>query len=194
MSARRSRRTERGHTLLELAVAAVPLGLIGLLLFSVFGFTMAYSRRGEAGVETLQQARVALHFMAAELHEASAAPGAIVVWSRADGVAVDGVGFLTARAEAPGRTFAVETSGLPRWQNAVYFLHDPTRQELRRIAAELTGPSPLADEATRSMGRLLARRVKQMRVVRRGDVITISLTVAGSPGDAVLETSITPRN
>jgi len=194
MSERRSRRTERGHTLLELAVAAVPLALMGLLLFSVFGFTMAYSRRGEAGVETLQQARVALYVMAAELHEASAAPGAIVVWSRADGVAVDGVGFLTARAEAPGRTFALESSGLPRWQNAVYFLHDPARQELRRIAAELTGPSPLGDGATRSKSRLLARRVKQMRVARRGDVITISLTVAGAPGDAILETSITPRN
>lgn len=81
MSARWRRPTEQGYTLMEVVVASVPLALIALLLFAVFGFTVAFSRRVEVKVEAVQQARMALHFIAQELREASAAPGAIVIWS-----------------------------------------------------------------------------------------------------------------
>jgi type II secretory pathway pseudopilin PulG len=100
--ARRSPASERGSTLLELAVALVPLALISLILFSVFGFTVTFARRGGAQAETAQQARLALQVMTQDLREASVAPGAIVVWSRTEGAAQDGIGFLTARPEGPG--------------------------------------------------------------------------------------------
>ncbi len=75
MSPSRRHRPEHGYTLIELAVAAVPLALIALSLFAAFAFTVAFARRGEQQVEAVQQARFALQFLAGELREASTTPG-----------------------------------------------------------------------------------------------------------------------
>ncbi len=196
MSARRRRRSERGYTLAELAVAAVPLAIMALSLFAAFSFTVAFARRGEQRVEVVQQARLALHVMAQELREASILPGAIIVWSRDEGAPQDGVGFLTARADGPGRAFATDPPGVPRWQHAIHYLYDPTRGELRRVAA---APSGLAVPPSGDEGRVLARQVRRFRLKRAGDLLTISLTVAapapGTPSaEIVLETAVRPRN
>ncbi len=196
MSARRRRRSERGYTLAELAVAAVPLAIIALSLFAAFSFTVAFARRGEQRVEAVRQARLALHVMAQELREASILPGAIIVWSRDDRAPQDGVGFLTARADGPGRPFATEPPGVPRWQHAIHYLYDPIRGELRRVA---TAPSALPALPSGDEGRVLARQVRRFSVTRRGDLLTFSLTVAaaapGAPSaETVLETAVRPRN
>ena len=191
MSARWRRPSEQGYTLMELAVASVPLALITLSLFAAFGFTVAFSRRGEAKVDAVQQGRLALHVMANELREASAAPGAIVIWSRDEGAAQDGVGFLTARVDGAGRPFLVDDSGAPRWQQAVYYLHDPARGELRRLTVE---PMVLTLPLSWEKARLLARQVRRLRLERRGDLVMITLTVGGRSGEAVLEMAVRPRN
>jgi len=200
MSARRQRLPEQGYTLMELAVAAVPLALIALSIFGAFSFTVAFTRRGEQQVEAMQQARLALQFMAQELREASTFPGAIIIWSRDEGAAQDGLGFLAARVNGPGRPFITDPTGGPRWQQAVYYLHDAARGELRRITR---GPSTLAspaswDEDSRNEGRVLAKQVTRFRVKRQGDLLTITLTVAVNPGnppaEATLETAVRPRN
>ncbi len=182
---------ERGYTLMEIVVAAVPLALIALSLFTAFGFTVTFSRRGEAGIEAVQQARLALHLMANELREASAAPGAIVTWSRDEGAIQDGIGFLSARADRPGRPFATEALGTPRWHQAVYYLHDHVRGEIRRLTAE---PAALAWPPPWAEGRVVARQVKHLRLERRGDVVTITVTVGKPSGEAVLEMAVRPRN
>ncbi len=176
-------------------MAAVPLALIALSLFAAFGFTVAFARRGEQQVEAVQQARFALQFMAGELREASTVPGAIIVWSTDEGALQDGLGFLTARLDAPGRPFVIDPIGSPQWQQAVYYLYDATRGELRRVTTE---PSALASPPSGDGDRLLARQVRGFRATRHGDLLTIALTVATSPGnpsrEAILETAVRPRN
>ena len=191
MIARRWRPTEQGYTLMEVAVASVPLALIALSLFAVFSFTVAFSRRSEAKVEAVQQARLALHIMATELREASAAPCAIVIWSRDEGAVQEGVGFLTARIDGPGRLFVIDSTGTPRWQHAAYYLHDHARGELRRLTAE---PAALASPPSGAEGRLLARQVRRLHVGRQGDLVTITLTVGRPLGEVVLEMAARPRN
>jgi type II secretory pathway pseudopilin PulG len=182
---------ERGHTLIELAIALVPLTLIGLILFSVFGFTLTFARRNEAGVERAQQARLAMHLLAQELQEATAAPGGIVLWVRDAGDAYDGVGFLAARSEEAGRPFATTSGGRPRWQEAVYYLHDPASGELRRLTGD---PERLGALPAHTRGRVLASSVRRLRIERRGDLITISMSVAASPTELSMRTAVRPRN
>ncbi|MGQ0549186.1 MAG: PulJ/GspJ family protein [Armatimonadota bacterium] len=181
---------EDGYTLIEIVVAAVPLTIVALSLFGAFGFTVNFSRRGEAGIEAVQQARAALHFMTTELREANSAPGAIVTWSRQAGADQDGLGFLSARSEGPGRPFDTDPYGTPRWQHAVYYVHDHARGELRR----LTGPAMLVSPPTDVEGRTVARQVKDVRFERRGDIVAITLTVARPSGVATLEMAVRPRN
>lgn len=183
--------TERGYTLMEIVVAAVPLALIGLSLFSAFSFTVAFSRRGEGNVEAVREARMALHYLAQELREAGATPGAIVVWSREEGDSVDGVGFLTARVDGPGRPFVTDPYGTPRWQQAVYYVHDRARGELRRITDEST---TLTVPASRARGRVEARQVRRLRVERQGNLVRIIVTVGRTSGEAVLDMAVRPRN
>ncbi len=122
-------------------------------------------------------------------------PAAIIAWSTDEGGARDGFGFLTARLDAPGRPFVIDPAGTPHWQQAVYYLYDATRGELRRVTAE---PSVLASPTSGDTGRVLAGQVRQFRVTRQGDLLTIALTVAVSPGNssagATLETAVRPRN
>lgn len=182
---------ECGYTLLELLVASVPLALVSLLLFSSFAFTIAFSRRGQAEVAAVQQARIALHFMAQELREASDVPRAIMVWSRSEGAARDAVGFLSARVDGPGRAFSTDARGAAVWQGSAYYVHDDTKQELRRVA----GDPGLLDTAPFVVGgRLMAKQVSALRVERRGDLITVSLTLKLPSGERVLETTVRPRN
>ncbi len=191
MNARRRGSWEQGFTLMEIAAASVPLALIGLLLFSVFGFTVSFSRRGEQQTEAVQQARMALHLMAKELRESSATPGAVVIWSRSRGAARDGVGFLVARGDAPGHPFLTDDNGTPLWQEAVYYLHDEATGELRRLTGE---PGVIMSPQSSGRGRIVARQVSRLRVVRQQDLIIISVTVGPSAREAVLETAVRPRN
>ena len=186
----RGHTAERGFTLIEIVVAAVPLTIVALSLFAAFGFTVKFSRRGEAGIEAVQQARAALHFMTVELHEASGARGAILTWSRQEGAEWDGLGFLSARVEGPGRAFDTDAHGTPRWQHAVYYVHDYARGEIRRFA----GPATLDSPPPAVGGRIVARHVKEARFERRGDLVTITLTVAKPSGVATLEMAVRPRN
>lgn len=181
---------ESGFTLMEIVVASVPLAIVAFSLFAAFGFTVSFSRRGEAGIEAVQEARQALHFMAVEVREASGARGAILTWSRQDGAEQDGLGFLSARLEGPGRPFDTDPHGTPRWQHAVYYVHDHARGELRR----LVGPATLGSPPLPVEGRTMARQVKEARFERRGDVVTITLAVAKPSGVATLETAVRPRN
>lgn len=196
---------ERGYTLMELVVASMPLALVAFSLFAAFQFTVTFSRRGEAGVEAVQQARQALHVMANELREASAAPGAIVIWSREQGDAFDGLGFLSARVDGPGRAFVTDPHGTPRWHRVVYYVHDHVRGELRRLVAEsmALAPTTLAPTSLSlppstagagAAGRTMARQVKRLHPVRHDDLVTITLTVAKPSGEVVLETAVRPRN
>ncbi len=200
MSPSRPRLLEHGYTLIELTIAAVPLALIALSLFAAFGFTVAFTRRGEQQVEAVQQARLALQFMAGELREGSTAPGAILVWSDDEGTVRDGLGFLTARVDGPGRPFITHPTGGPHWQQALYYLHDVTRRELRRITR---GPSTLASPASWeedpwSGGRVVATQVTRFRVNRQGDLLTLTVTVVlnprNPPAETTLETAVRPRN
>ncbi len=191
---------EQGYTLLELAIAAVPLALIALSLFAAFAFTVAFARRGEQQAEVVQQARSALQFLAGELREASTAPAAIAVWSRDEGTAQDGLGFLTARTEIPGRPFVTDPAGVADWQQAVFYLYDAPRGELRRISrvpSALASP-PSEEEGSGGEGRVLARQVTQFRATRQGDLLTITLVVRTAPAnpaaDVLLETAVGPRN
>lgn len=184
-------RDERGFTLLEFAVAAVPLALVGLALVASFRFTVAFSRRGEEGADVAQQAQFALQRLTTELREASAAPDAIVIWSREQGAPFDGVGFLSARLERPGRPFTTDAGGAPHWQQAVYYLHDPSTRKVRKIIAE---PASLAQPPVGQRGMVLARQVARMHVARDGDLMTITLVALRPSGEVVLTTSVRPRN
>ncbi len=182
---------QAGFTLMEIVIAAAPLLLFSLTLFAAFQFTLGFSRRGDEGVEAVQQARLALHLMANELREAGAAPGEIVTWSRADGDAIDGIAFLTARANGPGRAFATDVWGVATWRHAVYYVLDEQRGELRRV---VTDPAPLPPPRADAEGRTVARRVKTLRLARDAGLITITLVVRKPSGEAVLETAVRPRN
>lgn len=175
---------------MEIVVAAVPLTMVAFSLFAAFGFTVNFSRRGEVGIEAVQQARQALHFMTVELREASGERGAILIWSRQNGAEQYGLGFLTARVEGPGRRFDTDAYGTPRWQHAVYYVYDHDRGEIRRVV----GPPLLELPPLPVEGRTMARQVKEARFERRGDVVTITLTVAKPPGIATLEMAVRPRN
>ncbi|MGQ0550543.1 MAG: hypothetical protein ACT4PY_12845 [Armatimonadota bacterium] len=134
---------------------------------------------------------LALHLMVNELREGSAAPGAVVIWFRDEGADYDGIGFLSARTDGPERAFATEPFGARRWHRVVYYVHDPAREEVRRLASDTsigTEP-PLVTE-----GRIVARQVKYMRLVRQRDVVTITLTVEKPLGEAILEMAVRPRN
>jgi hypothetical protein len=169
----------------------MPLAIAGLVLLAVLGFALGYIRRGEGEVSAVQEARVALHFLAMELREASGDSGATAVWSRADGAQRDGVGFFSARADAPGRAFAADSGGGPRWLQAVYYVHDPSSGELRRMlgpTGDLILPQPSRE------GRVVARRVKGLAVSRQGDLVTVKLTVEGARADVILDVAARPRN
>lgn len=175
---------------MEIMVAAVPLAIVALSLFGAFGFTVNFSRRGEVGIEAVQQARQALHFMTVELREASGARGAIQTWSRQEGAEQDGFAFLSARVEGPGRPFETDAHGTPRWQHAVYYVFDHARGELRRFA----GPAIPGSPPPAVPGRTVARHVKEARFERRGDLVSITLMVAKPSGVTTLETAVRPRN
>ena len=200
MSPHRPPLGERGYTLMEMAIAAVPLAIIALSLFAAFAFTIAFTRRGEQQVEAVQQVRFALQFMIGELREASTAPAAIALWSRDEGAEQDGLGFLIARPEAPGRPFITDPAGVPRWQQAVYYLYDAAQGELRRITREPSLPAslPPGEDGPHGDGRVLARHITRFDVRRQGDLLTITLTVRTSPvnptADVVLTTAVMPRN
>ncbi|MGQ0571358.1 MAG: PulJ/GspJ family protein [Armatimonadota bacterium] len=187
----RRRPTEHGYTLMEVAVVVAPMALIALSLFAAFRFTVLFSQRIGTGVEALQQARLAMSRVSAELREADATPGAIVIFSRDAGDAQDGVGFFSARLERAGRPFDNDDNGAPRWQRAVYYLHDHARGELRRFTGER---ATLRLPAPTSGGAVLARHIRRLRLAREGDLVTITLMVAKPTGEAVLETAVRPRN
>ncbi len=191
MSAQERHRTEQGYTLMEVVAASVPLALIGLLLFAAFSFTVSFSRRREATMEAVQQARTALHLIARDLRETSAAPGAIIIWSREEGAPQDGLGFLTPRVDEPGRPFLTDADGTPRWNHAVYYLHDPILDELRRVTGESTA---LAPPPRWVKGQILAHQVSRLRAARQRDLVTITLTVRGPTGETTVETAVRPRN
>ncbi|MDR7518380.1 MAG: hypothetical protein QN131_00145 [Armatimonadota bacterium] len=191
MSGNRARASERGYTLIELVAASVPVALIGLMVFSVFAFTAAFTRRSERQTETFQEARSALHLLAAELRESSTAPGALMVWSRDEGAPNDGIGFLAARAESPGRPFLTDGNGMPQWQEAVYYAHDRDSGDLRRITGD---PATLWRPPHGAQGRLVARHIIRLRVQRREDLVVITVTVAKPPGEPTLEIAVRPRN
>lgn len=182
---------ERGYTLLEIVAASVPAALIGLVLFSVFGFTAGFSQRGARQAETFGQARLALTVLAGELRESSAAPGAIMISSRDEGAVHDGIGFLIARAADPGRPFVTDSSGMPHWQEAVFYLLDHPSGELRRITGEATN---LSAPPFRAKGRVMATQATRMRAEVREGLVTITLTAGRPPGEAILEIAVRPRN
>ena len=99
----RPRRAERGYTLVEVAVAAVPMAVIALSLFAAFGFTVTFARRAETQVEELQRAAVGLSFLARELSEASAALGrrGALVSTRRRGSRCTGLSHRPARGSGP---------------------------------------------------------------------------------------------
>jgi hypothetical protein len=170
--------------------ASVPLAVLGLVLFSTLGFTVAFSRRGEAQAEAVQEARAALQFLAMELRESSAAPNTVAIFAKDDGASRDGVSFPSARVDAPGRAFVASAGGAPDWRGSVYYFHDRDSGELRRFTAE---PDILAGPLWGN-GRLMATHIRQFSVEREGDLITLSLTVRTLSGQAVLQTAVRPRN
>lgn len=182
---------QRGYSLIELAVASASFAIVGLLLFSVFVFTSRFAHRSEARVDAFQEARLALQVMASELREASVLPNALVIWSRDEGDANDAVGFLSARMEGSGRPFTTDIDGVPYWQEAVFYLYDSARGELRRLVAE---PGALALPPLWEQGRILAREVRRFRVARRQDIITVTLTMGTPSDEIVLEIAVRPRN
>ncbi len=182
---------ERGYTLIEIAVAAVPFAIIALSLLAAFGFTVTFTLRSEAKIDAVRQAGLALQILAQELHEASAAPGAIITWSSDEGAAQNGIGFRAARENGPGGPFVTDPTGVPRWRHTVYYVHDPLREELRRIADEST---TLAPPSEGEAGRVVARQVRDFRVSRQDDLVTISLTIGKPSPETVLQMAVRPRN
>ncbi|MGQ0571578.1 MAG: hypothetical protein ACT4P5_18915 [Armatimonadota bacterium] len=190
MSAK-GRPTEQGYTLMEIVTVSVPFALLALSLFAVFMFTLTFSGRVGGDAEAVRQGRLTLQRMVNELRETSAAPGSIVIWSRDEGAAQDGVGFLAARVNGPGRAFRTDTEGTPLWDHAVHYFHDLARGELWRFTVEantVSSPPP------QTQGRLLAREVRRLRVGRQRNLVTVTLTIGRPSGDAVLEMAVRPRN
>lgn len=172
-------------------MVSVPLALVGLLLFSAFAFTMTFSRRGQAEAAVIQQARIALHFMAQELREASDESGVIRLWSRHDGAPYDAIGFLVARVDGPGRAVSTDDRGTMTWQGSANYVHDDARQELWRITGDTHLPDVISGVAG---GRLMARQVSALQTQRTPGLITVRLTVKLPTGERVLETTVRPRN
>ncbi len=182
---------ERGYTLIEIAVAALPFAIIALSLLAAFGFTVMFTLRSEAKIDAVRQAGLALQILAQELREASVAPGAIITWSSDKGDSQDGIGFLAARENRPGRPFVTDPTGAPRWRHAVYYVHDPLREELRRIEDE---PATLAPPSEGEAGRVVARQIRHFRVSRQDDLFTVSLTIGKPSLETVLQMAVRPRN
>ena len=184
---------ERGYTLIEVSVAALPFAIIALSLLGAFGFTIRFTLRSEAKIDAVRQADLALQVLARELREASAAPGAIITWAGDESAVQNGIGFLAAREDGPGRPFVTDPTGAPRWRHVVYYVHDPLREELRRITGTSTTLSPTPPSQGEG-GLVVARQVKRFRVSREGSLVAISLTIGEPSPETVLQTAIRPRN
>jgi hypothetical protein len=191
MTMRRRGQTEQGVTLLELVATAVPAAILGLVLLAVLGFGLGFIERGGRETSAVQEARIALHFLAMEIREASDDPRAIAVWRREQGAPQDAVGFLSARAESPGRVFAADADGSPRWLGAVFYIHDPSSGELRRIERPLGNLTVLPSTGE---GRVVARRVKELEANLQRGLVTARLTIEGARADVVLHVAARPRN
>jgi prepilin-type N-terminal cleavage/methylation domain-containing protein len=178
-----------GFTLVELVVAMGLFGIFGALLFSVLVFSVGFTRRGAAEVESEQLVRIAMSTMVRELREAPAS--AVAIWPGVRGEPVRAVGFVSARQEAAGRRFTTDTSGSPVWQTAIFYVHDPSSASLRRIARPWDGVLTLPPAAE---GRIVARGVQGMTIARHDDLITITLVVNIGRRERRLETAVQLRN
>ncbi len=182
---------QHGFTVLELAIALSLAGVVGAAIFATWTFTAGFTRRNRAELETRQFGRIALSALTRELREAPALPGAIAVWSSADGASVDAVAFLGARAAEDGRRFGTGADGYPIWQTAIYFVHDPSTGTLRRVAQSWAGAFDLP---TPGEGRVVTGGVREIRFARQGDLVTVTLRLATGRRETTFETAILPRN
>ncbi len=185
------RRSERGYSLIELAVAMGVFGIIGTLVGAVLVSTISFTRRGAAETETQQLARLALSQMSQELRETRGALEAVTIWPAASDEPFEAIGFMSAREEAAGRPFGTDNDGSPTWRTAVYYIFDRGRGELRRSARPWDGV--LAVPPT-DMGRVVARGVKDVSISRVQDVVRITLDVMAGRGTVRFDTAIFPRN
>lgn len=179
-----------GYSLVELAVAMGVFSIIAVIVGAVLVSTITYTRRGAAGTEAQQLARLALSQMTQELRETRGGPDAVAVWP-AGGEPFDAIGFVSARQDVAGRPFGTDGNGSPIWRTAVYYVFDRGRGELRRIARPWDGPLAVPAEDT---GRVVARGVRDVSVSREHDMVRITMDVLAGRGTVRLETAIFPRN
>lgn len=184
-------RARSGFSLVEVAVALGISGIVAALLGATLVATLNITRRAADEADTLQFARLALTVMAREIRESTAAPETMTLWPEDGAERVQALALMSARREAAGRPFRVGSSGQSTWQTVVYYLHDRSRAELHRIAGPWSGSltAPATDE-----GRVVARRVRNVRVRREQQVIRISMEVIIGQHTMRLETAVAPRN
>jgi prepilin-type N-terminal cleavage/methylation domain-containing protein len=189
------RRCVSGFTLIELAVAMGVSTILAMLVFGVTTFSITFTRRGAADVETAQLARIALSVMVQELREAHASAQAVAIWPGGEGAATNpsppALAFISARQEVAGRPFAIDGSGSPVWQTAVYYVFEPATGFLRRIASPWDGRFAMPSLAD---GRVVARGVRSMTIGRQEGLITIALVVHTGRREHTLQTAVLLRN
>jgi prepilin-type N-terminal cleavage/methylation domain-containing protein len=189
------RRCVRGFTLIELAVAMGVSAILAMLVFGVTTFSITFTRRGAADLETAQLARIALSTMVQELREAHAGAHAVAIWPEAADASGDtslpALAFISARQEVAGRPFAIDGSDSPVWQTAVYYVHDPANGFLRRITRPWDGRFAMPSLAD---GRVVARGVRSMTIGRQEGLITIALVVHTGRREHTLQTAVHLRN
>ena len=125
---------EPGYLLIDLIVGLGLFGFVLLAIYYVYGPTFALNQRIDSRLSAQQDVRLALDRVARFLHETTAAPGRLKVYTE-EGGCTGGyqgcVGFVTARSgdDCTG-TFQL-IDGAPNWQATLYLWRDTASNELR---------------------------------------------------------------
>jgi type II secretory pathway pseudopilin PulG len=189
-----SGRHQAGSTLTEIVVAAGVFGIIGVIAGTIVLATLRYTRRATTEVEVQQAVRLALTHLQTELRESTGGPEGLVVWPPAADAPFEAIGFLSARQEAPGRPFGEGRDGEPLWRTAIYYVFDRDRGELRRVAQSSTDHLALPPISQVRQGRVVARGVRHIRVIREQSLVRISLDINVGPRTVQLDTAVVARN
>lgn len=113
---------EPGYLLVDVIVGIALFGFVLLAIYYVYGPTFALNQGINSRLSAQQDVRLALDRVARSLHETTAAPGRLKVYTEDTGCTggYEGcIGFVTARDDDCTGTFQL-TGGAPNWQATLY--------------------------------------------------------------------------